>query len=164
VQSIGSEAIDVLLRDLNIYLGSLKNFEVVRVNSCGSLRKDLRIGDVVAVYEAYPYKGWPPEQAGAIRKSFFASKELVERFVWLRKARCITSNFFTVEDEFLELCKRFDVVEMENATLYWEQERYGFKAISISIVSNELFSENPQEFVVNEKAKKNAERVFRSLL
>ena len=130
---------------------------IIRVGTCGALQADLALGDLVAATHAltdsaavsrFLKEGTTPgADPGLMHLADQVSKQLA---LPLRKGQLFSTDLFYSEDETRYNAVRMNGtlgVDMETSMLYAMGDWYGFKALSILTVSDNLITgaESPPE-------------------
>lgn len=123
---------------------------IIRIGTCGALQPDLALGDLVAATEALTDSAAVAKflKVGGLphadsRMLLLASESAKEMGLALRKGPLFSTDLF-----YSEVDRRYDEsqtkgvlgVDMETSMLYAMGARYGFKALSILTVSDNLLT------------------------
>jgi len=122
---------------------------IVRLGSCGSFHRDLKVGDVVVPEGAAYIEGGTigmylgkicyPAVPDFELTELIVSK-LLEENISVKKGLVFSSDAFHAEEDYIAKCMRQKMiaVEMECATLFILSRLKGFKSASALIVVNDL--------------------------
>ena len=128
--------------------------KVIRIGTCGTNNRDVKILDVVLADRAYSESSFPKLLSGEMRKEFPASKSMNntlreianELNINICEGRVLTSDVFDVycdnHDEFLKNFpepESFVAVEMESAALFFLAEKFGKEASCLLTVVDSPF-------------------------
>lgn len=133
-----------LLRDYGVK-------QVIRIGSCGALREDIALGDVVLAMSASTDSAMNRQRFGDIDFAPSADFELFDRCVARARERGLgfragnvfsTDAFYWADPDCWKQWAQFGVlaVEMETALLYTIASGFGARAMSVLTVSDNLVS------------------------
>ncbi|MGC8623467.1 MAG: purine-nucleoside phosphorylase [Candidatus Micrarchaeia archaeon] len=147
---IGQPSIAIVIEEL-AQLGAKK---IVRLGTCGGLRPDIKVGDLVVVSGAtYAHGSTVTQYTGSDLGNFALAQtpdfELTERLVDALKEKGVkyiitntfsSDSFYSLKDETAKALSKFgnDVVEMEIATLFMLGKAKALDTAALLVVSDNV--------------------------
>lgn len=144
---------------LGIYASELFKFynveKIIRVGTCGSFFENIRVGDLIIAMTASTESNMTSNLFPSIPNFIFSpccNYELLEKTVAKAKELGIThhtgpitssDHFYQEDPNWWKDLKKYGIlgVEMETHVLYYLAMKYGKKALSVNMVSDNLASE-----------------------